>query len=107
MTHQEADELRHRYLHLEGTSYTDTRKNQVDTITELVITPQDHPFFPEFQKFYLETGSYQKAAELSFAKHQEEIVYAVKCVLEEVYDMQKDIEMHVLTDVNYVLRFTS
>ncbi len=104
MTHQEAEELQQKYLYLKGQSFTDPKKRQTDTITDLIIAPQDHPFFPEFLTFYIGSGSYIVAAEKSFQKHQDEIIYSVKCVLDEVYDLRNDVEMHVLSDLDHVIK---
>jgi hypothetical protein len=105
MTYNDASRVLAAHQKLQGQRYHDTRKNQVDIIRELVITPQDHPFYPEFIRFYEQTGSYQEASRKAFDVHAEDILYAVKCVLEEIYDVRENREMHVLMDLKYVMKF--
>src|SRR5436190_15683389 len=81
MTYQEAISVRDENQYLKGKQYEDHRLLHNDTILELVVTPQDHPFYPEFLQHYLDTGSYEKASGLIFQRHGDDIIYAVKCVL--------------------------
>lgn len=105
MTYQEAQDLLNDHLFLVGSNYNDTKRNQIDFVKELVVTPQDHPFFPEFLHHYRDSGSYPEASRRSYETHSNDILYTVKCVLEEIYDMQDGREMHVLMDLKYVLPF--
>ena len=105
MTFDEASQLLAAHENLRGQRYHDNRRNQIDIIKELVVTPQDHPFYPEFINLYLQTGSYMEASVKAREIHQDDILYTVKCVLEEVYDVKNNREMHVLMDLKYVMRF--
>jgi hypothetical protein len=104
MTYQEALSVRNENQHLKGQHYEDHRLLHNDTILELVVTPQDHPFYPEFLQHYLETASYEKASGLVFQKHGDNIIYAVKCVLNEIYDIRNRTQMHILLDLPRVLK---
>ena len=105
MTYDEAASLLQENKYLSGQKYHDSRKKQVDVIKELVVTPQDHPFFPEFINFYLQTGSYQEASVKAREIHKDDILYTVKCILEDIYDIKDNREMHVITDLKYVMHF--
>jgi len=105
MNYQEAQSRREKYLALIGQKYSDPLMKQTDLVTDLVVTPQDHPFYPQFLDFYKSTGSYHLASQMSFDQHGNDILYVVKCILEEPLDYFGDLKIHVIMDLNYVLKY--
>jgi hypothetical protein len=104
MTFSEADTLIKQHSDLVGKDYYDGKKKQAEKILSMVVTPQDHPFFPEFLDFYRKTGSYDEASKLSYQKHADEILYRAKCVMDELYDLEDNLPMHVMVNLQHVLQ---
>jgi hypothetical protein len=103
MTYLQALDHKTKYQQIIGREYFDARKKQTEHILDIVVTPQDHPFFPEFISYYVESGSYQEASEKINEIHHDEIIYAVKCVLDEQFEMRGERPLHVLVNLHTAL----
>ena len=104
MNYEEALELAKKFSYLAGTPFHHPRLLLDDQVDDLIVTPQDHPFFPEFLEFYRQSGSYAEASAKSHAIHGNEIFYAVKCVMGAAYGVENGHTMHVLLDLQMVLQ---